>query len=111
MFNDKRLKECEFQINMAQDLMDKWICEVAALRMRIKELEKNQLITHDINLQSPFGAKFSFTFTNADGTANGGFCNEPQSLPRLVEMVREMAGTALVIKDETIYLKVTKSAL
>lgn len=111
ILSDKRLKECEFQIHMAQDLMEKWIGEIAALRLRVSELEKNQLITHDIQLQAPFGAKFSFTFVNGDGTRNGGFCNETESLPRLVEMVREMGGTALVIKDETVYLKITKSSV
>lgn len=97
IFSDKRLQEL--------------LAKVAALRRRVNELEKNQLITHDIQFHAPFGAKFSFTFVNSDGTPNGGFCNDTASLPRLVEMVRKIGGTALVIKDETVYLKITKSSV
>ncbi len=111
MLSDKRVKECEFQLKMAKDLMDQWINEVAALRMRVRQLEENQLITQDIQMQSPLGAKFFFTFTMPDGTPNGGFCNEAGSLPRIVEIVKCMGGTELVIKDETIYLNVTKTSI
>lgn len=114
IFSHKRLQECEFQINLAKNLMDELLVKVAVLRMKVNELEKNQknqLITHDIQFHAPFGAKLSFTFVNSDGTPNGGFCNDIDSLPRLVDMIREMGGTALVIKDETVYLKITKSSV
>ncbi len=114
MFNlnlKERMVTVERRLAIHEGDIADWRNEVCALRMRIQELEKNQLISGGINMQSPFGAKFSFTFTNPDGTANGGFCSDAESLPRLVEVVKELGGSQLVIKDETIYLKVTKSEL
>jgi hypothetical protein len=58
---------------------------------------------------APFRCKFMFTFDNADGTLNGGITSDPNALPHIVEMVRDLGGTNLVIKDESIYKKVTNS--
>lgn len=108
--NDGRLDDCVCSVRELSKRFDEWRQEVCALRMRIKELEKNQIITPGFKLDTPFGNKFTFTFKNPDGTPNGGMCNNSESLPGLVEWVRDMQGTELVIKDESIYIKVTKSS-
>jgi hypothetical protein len=108
---DRRLDDCECAIRDLCNSFDEWHQEICALRLRITELEKNQIITPGFKLDNPFGNKFTFTFKNPDGTPNGGMCNNSESLPGLVEWVRDMQGTELVIKDESIYIKVTKSSL
>lgn len=61
-------------------------------------------MTEELNY-APFGYKISFRFDMPDGTPNGGFCDNPGCIPRVFEIVRELEGVNLVIRDETFYVK------
>lgn len=111
LISDKRVKELEYQYKEFQRRIDSLSCRITEFNMRVLRIEENQPITQGIQFQSPFGGKFSFTFTMPDGKFNGGFCDDADSLPKLVEIVKEMGGTDLMIKDESIYMKVTKSSV
>ena len=102
ILSDKRVKECEFQIKKVMYLVDEWIHEVAALRMRIKALEEKPPITGTVHVNKPFGYKYYFTFTNPDGTENGGFFTDPKALGSISSLVYSMGGRDLVIRDQTI---------
>lgn len=109
ILRSKYFNEIDYQLDIVKTTINYWKDKLHCLETRIAKVEKNQLMMEGISLDAPFGSKFTFTFTNLDRSHNGGICSSAEILSRLVETVKEMGGTNLVIKDESIYLKATKS--
>lgn len=68
----------------------------------------NTITSDDFTFEALLGHKFLFTFNNPDGSPNGGLCDSPEGVLKIINHVKEIGGRDLVIKDETMYFKVTK---
>lgn len=106
MFNrklKKRLHVAEYQLSNHEHAIEELMMDI----IKLKGPKYNQTNIHFI----PFnGYKIMFTFDNPDGSANGGVCTDPNALPKLFQMVKDMKGANLVIKDESFYMKIHKSS-
>jgi hypothetical protein len=108
MFNKKRIEELEYELHKLACSMDECKSITGGILRRLNELEKHQVISDGITFGALLGHKFTFTFNNSDGSPNGGLCNSPEGVLKIIELVKNLGGTDLVIKDESMYFKVTK---
>lgn len=58
-------------------------------------------------LYAPLGYKIMFMFDMPDGSKNGGFCDNPNALGKVFEIIAMLDGSNLVIEDRTFYKEIT----